>query len=455
MGLPSKPVIDQTSARCSSMPRVAARSSPAVFVLSFVLGLIANKVWAWLNRKGRQQQHAITAAQDQQSQKSQAPTQKQIEENEVFMREQLTRNVQFYGEDGNAKVRGSFVVVVGLGGVGSHAAHMLVRAGVGRMRLIDLDNVSLSSLNRSAVAFRPDVGRPKAEVLRSRFLDINPCCRIEPRFQAFTKDVAESLIYTDLNGKAGVKPDFVIDCIDNIETKIDLLEFCLRHHIRVVSSGGAGGRSDPTALQIADILESKGPDPMLPVGRLPMIFSTEKAKPLLPLETHQEEDPEQYRVFGGSYRIRTIPVLGPIPAVFGQSMASFAICELAGEPLTAPAGRDRVNKKEVTKMFGDCVSREVSRYGSKPGVRGAPCFDLEDAEIVVNEMWVGRSPMSGSDRNRCLRRWNAALPVSMDNVVLLTRSEAEKHEALSWDELSRTQYFAAVQEKLENFHGRR
>ena len=79
--------------------------------------------------------------------------------------EQLTRNVQFFGLEGQSKICDSFVVVVGLGGVGSHCAHMLLRAGVGRLRLVDFDQVSLSSLNRHCLATREDVGTPKSACL--------------------------------------------------------------------------------------------------------------------------------------------------------------------------------------------------------------------------------------------------------------------------------------------------
>lgn len=270
------------------------------------------------------------------------------------------------------------------------------------------------------------------------------------------------MLATGVDGAAGVKPDFVVDCIDNIDTKIDLLEYCLRNGIRAISSGGAGGRSDPTALQIADIAETKGPDPLLrdvrqklrarfspqPCTGLPMVFSTEKAKPLLPLESHQEQDPEQFRVFGGKYRIRTMPVLGPIPAIFGQAMAAYVICELAGEPLAAPVGRERVARKEVMKMFGEAVNREITRYNSKPGVDGAPHFDLEDAEYMVNEVWHGKSAISTSDRNRCIRRWNSSQPLSPSNCVLLTKSEGEKHEGLGWFEVSQKDCYNSVMEAL-------
>ena len=88
---------------------------------------------------------------------------------EKIIREQLARNTAFWGEKKQKKIEGAFVVVVGVGGVGSHAAHMLVRSGVRKIRVVDFDLVTLSSLNRHAVATHDDVGLPKVTVLRDRF----------------------------------------------------------------------------------------------------------------------------------------------------------------------------------------------------------------------------------------------------------------------------------------------
>lgn len=125
--------------------------------------------------------------------------------------EQLTRNVQFFGLEAQKKVTGSYVVVIGLGGVGSHAASMLLRSGVGRLLLVDFDQVSLSSLNRHAVATRSDVGIPKAQCLKEHFMSIFPECHIEVKVLLYDASSEDEV----LSGH----PDFVLDCIDNIDTK--------------------------------------------------------------------------------------------------------------------------------------------------------------------------------------------------------------------------------------------
>ncbi|GIL71551.1 hypothetical protein Vretimale_2607 [Volvox reticuliferus] len=160
-----------------------------------------------------------------------------------ILTEQLTRNVQFFGEDGQLEIAKAFVVVVGLGGVGSHAAHLLLRSGVGRLRLIDFDQVTLSSLNRHAVATREDVGTPKATCLEKHFRKIMPEAYIEAVVEMYTAEREDAL----LSGR----PDFVIDAIDNIDTKWDPFEaladtaWCTIRRLRSwrPATGGACGCS--------------------------------------------------------------------------------------------------------------------------------------------------------------------------------------------------------------------
>lgn len=146
-------------------------------------------------------------------------------EEEELLKEQLSRNIAFLGEQGVNKVRGSFVIVVGMGGVGSWAATMLLRSGVGKFRVIDFDQVTLSSLNRHATAVRSTVGTPKVTSWKAFAREVNPNAQIEACNEIFNEEGAERL----LSGN----PDFVLDCIDNIETKIQLLTYCAKNNIKV------------------------------------------------------------------------------------------------------------------------------------------------------------------------------------------------------------------------------
>lgn len=180
---------------------------------------------------------------------------------ESLIREQLSRNYSFLGEEAMVKVRDAFVIVVGAGGVGSWAALMLLRSGVGKLRLIDFDQVSLSSLNRHACANLADVGRPKVVVCKEKFAEIAPWAEVDARVEIFKGQEAARLLGPAVGGGAAMtkdggqdqRPTYVIDAIDNIDTKIDLLEYCYRNRIKCFSSMGAGAKADASTIQVADL----------------------------------------------------------------------------------------------------------------------------------------------------------------------------------------------------------
>lgn len=166
------------------------------------------------------------------------------------IRRELTSRVEtFFGTEGFQKLQKSYVVVVGVGGVGSHCANMLVRSGIGRIRIIDFDQISLSSLNRHALADLGDVGFPKTEALKKKLLSVVPWCDIDAITEMFKIDDAERLILS-----SGL-PSYVIDCIDDVNSKSELLSFCRQNNLRVITSMGAGGKADPTRLRIAPLSE--------------------------------------------------------------------------------------------------------------------------------------------------------------------------------------------------------
>jgi tRNA A37 threonylcarbamoyladenosine dehydratase len=120
---------------------------------------------------------------------------------------------------------------------------MLVRAGVENIRLIDFDQVTLSSLNRHAVATRADVGIPKVTVMKNHLLSTVPHAKIDSIVKLFRAEDAKEL----LNGN----PDYVLDCIDHLPTKVELIEYCVKNKLKVISSMGAGAKADPSRIQIA------------------------------------------------------------------------------------------------------------------------------------------------------------------------------------------------------------
>jgi len=149
-----------------------------------------------------------------------------------------------YGDAGARVVRGLALGVVGLGGVGSWAAEALARSGVARLRLIDPDDVALSNVNRQLHALDATLGRSKVAVMAERIASIHPGCVVEARDEPLTAATLERHL-ADLDG--------VIDAIDVIRFKAALIQFCRRRKIPVLTTGGAGGLTDPTQVAVADL----------------------------------------------------------------------------------------------------------------------------------------------------------------------------------------------------------
>lgn len=150
---------------------------------------------------------------------------------------------------GNEKLellKRAHVLVVGLGGVGAYAAEMIARAGVGRMTIADADVVNASNINRQLVALHSTIGRQKAEILADRLRDINP----EIELRVVNKYICDE--QTDLLLDAAPY-DYVVDAIDTLSPKLALIKGALDRKLKLVSSMGAGAKTDPTKMEIADI----------------------------------------------------------------------------------------------------------------------------------------------------------------------------------------------------------
>ena len=144
--------------------------------------------------------------------------------------------------------------VVGVGGVGSWAAEACARTGIGRITLIDHDDIQASNSNRQLHTLTETIGRSKVEVLRERILAINPECDCRAIDDLVTRGSLEKFDFSQF--------DYVIEAIDHVSHKLSLMHYCRRHKIRCISTGGAGGRSDPTQIQVKDLTLSYN-DPLL------------------------------------------------------------------------------------------------------------------------------------------------------------------------------------------------
>lgn len=152
------------------------------------------------------------------------------------------------GKDGLALLEKAHVIVVGLGGVGAYAAEQLARAGVGEMTIVDGDTVQASNRNRQLLALKSTEGRAKSELMKERLLDINPNMKINA--------IQEYLQNERIDEIMSAKYDYVVDAIDTLSPKIYLIIQALKNKHKLISSMGAGGKIDPSKVQITDLSKS-------------------------------------------------------------------------------------------------------------------------------------------------------------------------------------------------------
>jgi len=158
------------------------------------------------------------------------------------------RTLRLYGKDAMDRLGKAHVAVFGLGGVGSFAVEGLARSGVGRLTLVDYDQVCVTNVNRQLHALDSTLGELKADAMASRARLINPAIKIQAHVELYGETTSQSLLAADV--------DYVIDAIDNVTGKLHLLKRCLELRIPVVSSMGAGGRVDPTQVRVNDLSET-------------------------------------------------------------------------------------------------------------------------------------------------------------------------------------------------------
>lgn len=221
----------------------------------------------------------------------------------------LSRSELLLGKEGIERLRGAFVCIFGVGGVGSYAVEAIARSGVGKIMLVDFDTVTPSNINRQLPASSETMGRKKAEVMAERIRAINPAAEVEVADLFCTPENVPDILPE--------KCDFVIDAVDTVSAKIAIIETCKKRDIPVISCMGAGNKLDPTAFRVADLYKTSG-CPLCRVMRhemrkrgiaqLDVVFSTE-----LPQKT-------------GSTTIGSLPY---VPAVAGLVAAGHVISRIA------------------------------------------------------------------------------------------------------------------------------
>lgn len=159
------------------------------------------------------------------------------------------RMARLTGDDGMSALMNSFVIVFGIGGVGSFTAEALVRSGIGRIRIVDFDDVCVTNTNRQLHAMKGNIGKPKVELMAERLRRINPLAKVEAVKLFYQAETSEDL----LEGE----PDFVVDAIDQFTAKCHLIATCKQREIPLVCSMGAAGRWDPTKIEVVDLNKTK------------------------------------------------------------------------------------------------------------------------------------------------------------------------------------------------------
>ncbi|MDY3872148.1 MAG: tRNA threonylcarbamoyladenosine dehydratase [Roseburia lenta] len=162
---------------------------------------------------------------------------------------QFSRTELLLGKEGMERLKNARVAVFGVGGVGGYVCEALVRSGVGSFDLIDDDKVCLTNLNRQIIATRSTVGKYKVDVMKERMLDINPDVQVETYKCFFLPENADDFPFAEY--------DYVVDAVDTVTAKIELVMKCQSMGVPIISSMGAGNKLDASAFQVADIYKTK------------------------------------------------------------------------------------------------------------------------------------------------------------------------------------------------------
>ncbi|CAD8157729.1 unnamed protein product [Paramecium pentaurelia] len=346
----------------------------------------------------------------------------QEEEEQELLKEQLVRNIQFFGES-QTKIEKSHIMVFGVGGVGSHVVSAISRSGVKRITIIDFDRVTLSSLNRHAIATRKDVGKSKVEIFTDFIAQLNPTIKLKTIESYITPENIGSFFEED-------KPDYVIDCIDNIDAKIALITYCVKNQIKIIVCCGAGMKCDPTRIQIRDISESQNDDLARAIRmRLKkldirtgfnVVYSTEVTdRQLLPLQEHQKGDPDKFRVMP-NYRLRIVPVFGCMPALFAQALAAYVLCDIAG---CAPA---TLCQNDIKMPYFIQQIQLLAQQAKKNNVDLN--IDIEDL-VVIYKAYNGQCLVKDKKARPIeFIQFDKSKDITPKNIILLSSEEAKKHK---------------------------
>lgn len=274
-----------------------------------------------------------------------------IEENNYTLHRRFDRMGRLVGDDNMKKLFNSHVMIIGLGGVGSWAAESIARSGVGKITLIDFDEICITNANRQLHALQGLVGKKKSEIMAERLRKINPQAKVESLPLFYNADSSEEIL--------AHKPDYIVDAIDNLTAKTHLLNVCKTRGIKVITSGGASAKMDPTRIRITDLAKTEI-DPMSHTVRkilrqeynfprtkffdIPCVFSDEI--PMEPVELHYDLGqgfkcvcPQgENNLHGCLHRNVIYGTSSFVTGAFGLAMASWVVRQITNIEATLSAG---------------------------------------------------------------------------------------------------------------------
>ena len=232
----------------------------------------------------------------------------------------MSRTQLMLGDEKVDKLMRKNVLVIGLGGVGGICAEMIVRAGIGKMTIVDNDTIDASNINRQIPALHSTIKKSKAQVLAARLLDINPLLGLTI-VEAFVED--ESMI-----ALIEKEPwDYVVDCIDTLSAKVDLIKGCMDRKLNIVSSMGAGGKLDPSQIKVTDLSKTHECNLARYVRKRLQALGIKKGLKVV----FSSEKPDQSRIIETENAYPKKSIIGTLsymPAIFGCTVASVVIRDL-------------------------------------------------------------------------------------------------------------------------------
>jgi len=249
----------------------------------------------------------------------------------------FSRTELLIGSVGLEKLRKSTVAIFGLGGVGGFAAEALCRAGIGRLVIVDFDDVCVTNINRQILALDDTVGRSKALVMAERLRRINHSADVVPCKDFYCAENSDFLLADNY--------DYVLDAIDHITSKLHLIKTCRERGIPIVSSMGAASKLDPTRIRVADIADTHKCRMARIVRKLlkkqgieqgvKVVFSTEEYREPAAKESICKDDcvcpNREEQVFSCRHRRVILGSISYVPAIFGLTMAGVAVNDILGE----------------------------------------------------------------------------------------------------------------------------